>query len=51
MVQNSRREVKRFALHGTDIQPSREKLSQSRMNSGGTARKADLKLSPDSKPS
>ena len=51
LVQNSKRDVKRFALHGTDIQPSIKKPSQSRMNSRGVARRADLKLPPDSKPS
>lgn len=51
MVQNSKRDVKGFALHGTDIEPSIKKSSQNRMSSRGIARKADLKLPPDSKPS
>lgn len=51
VVQSSKRNVKGFTLHGTDIQPSIKKSSQSRKNSRGIARKADLKLPPDSKPS
>lgn len=50
-VQNSKRDVKGFAVHGTDIQPKIKKSSQSRMNSTEIARKVDLKLPPDSKPS
>lgn len=51
MVQNSKGDVKGLALHGTDIQPSIKKLSQSRMNSRGIARKPYMKSPSDSKPS